>query len=106
KVQGKSPQRNNNWSLLETRRQRSSLGGGLYKGFNRTAKVEVTPVQSFVKETSYNLGDRVYHHDFGEGEVQKLKEMRGRAMIDVYFTTGRVVTFFTDSALLEKLGKD
>ncbi len=106
-VEGKFFSSNNRFSALEERRRQSSpFRGGLFRG---GAKVSLTPVKSFTqerRETSYSLGDRVYHDDFGEGEVQKLKEMRGKAMIEVRFGTGRMATFFTDTPLLEKLGSD
>lgn len=106
-VEGKFFNNNNRYSALEERRQQSSpYRGGLYKG---GAKVSLTPVKSFTKEerqVTYKLGDLVFHDDFGEGEVQKVKEMRDKEMIEVRFASGRMVTFFTNTPLLEKLGSD
>ena len=87
------------------------------KGTGRNANIILSPVKDFTSNGgqssssgdaggAFSLGDRVYHDAFGEGEVQGIKTIRGKEMVDVRFATGKVSTFFSDRAPLEKLARD
>lgn len=102
-------------SALDVKRQRSdAFGGAVRKGMGRNANIILAPVKQFVQpenerknsNASFTLGDRVFHQDFGEGEVQNLKSLRGREMVEVRFASGKRTTFFTDAVQLEKLARD
>ncbi|NLV83565.1 MAG: UvrD-helicase domain-containing protein [Spirochaetales bacterium] len=53
---------------------------------------------------SFKLGDRVYHEQYGEGEVRQVRALKDRTIVDVAFATGKKATFFADAPMLEKLG--
>jgi hypothetical protein len=53
---------------------------------------------------SFQLGDRVYHEQYGEGEVRQVRALKERTIVDVTFATGKKATFFADAPMLEKLG--
>ena len=104
-------------SALDERRNRNqAYSGAVRKGTGKHANIIVAPVSTFTKsggtqpkkgsETSFTLGDRVYHDAFGEGEVQGVRTIRGKEMVDVRFSTGKFATFFTDRAPLEKLARE
>ena len=104
-------------SMLEERRMRQdSYGGALRKGMGRNANIILDPVRQFSSngskrpsqgpKGSFELGDRVYHDIFGEGEVQGVRTVRGKEMVDVRFSTGKVTTFFSENVVLEKLARD
>ncbi len=105
-------------SLEAKRRQKITSGGVLQRGTGRNANIILDPVKHFTpkhQETqssdsrssnTFALGDRVYHDAFGEGEVQNIKTIRGKEMVDVRFATGKISTFFSDRAPLEKLARD
>ena len=87
------------------------------KGTGRNANIILSPVKDFTSKGvqsnsagdasgAFSLGDRVYHDAFGEGEVQGIKTIRGKEMVDVRFATGKISTFFTDGSPLEKLARD
>ena len=76
----KSSFTNNSYDTLERRRQKSSFGPAVRKGVGRHANIILTPVQKFEqkqekKELAFELGNRVYHDEYGEGEVQKVREL-------------------------------
>jgi DNA helicase-2/ATP-dependent DNA helicase PcrA len=96
-----------------------TLGPGLHRGFStdnasrNSNIVSITPkpiaavaVRNVVEGRSFNLGDRVFHDSYGEGEVQAIRVLRERQLVDVRFGAGRTVSFFSDVAPLEKLGND
>jgi len=67
------------------------------------------PKQTVPKTTEaggFKLGERVFHDSYGEGEVQSVRMLRDRQLVDVRFRTGRTASFFSDVAPLEKLGSD
>ncbi len=95
------------------------LGPGLHRGFStdnamrNSNIVSITPkpiaavaVRNVVEGRSFNLGDRVFHDSYGEGEVQAIRVLRERQLVDVRFGAGRKASFFSDVAPLEKLGND
>ena len=103
--------------MLEERRIRQdSYSGALRKGMARNANIILDPVRQFSSngskrpsqgpKGSFELGDRVYHDIFGEGEVQGVRTVRGKEMVDVRFSTGKVTTFFSENVVLEKLARD
>ncbi len=101
------------YSALDTKRRRAnSYGGAVRKGVGRNANIILSPVREFSKpkkqssNNAFSLGDRVFHDDFGEGEVQNLKNLRGKEMVEVRFATGQITTFFANTAVLEKLAAD
>jgi DNA helicase-2/ATP-dependent DNA helicase PcrA len=105
----------NESALDERRRRNQAYAGAVRKGTGRNANIIMAPVSTFSQkgeqasqkrgESSFALGDRVYHDAFGEGEVQGIKTVRGKEMVDVRFATGKFATFFTDRAPLEKLAR-
>ncbi len=66
-------------------------------------------VHSFQKEKqsqkkaggSFSPGRRVYHDTYGEGEVQKVTNVRGNELVEVRFLSGSAKTFFASSGVLE-----
>lgn len=104
------------YGALDAKRMRNNAyGGAVRKGTGRNANIILDPVTAFpqkkeVESTTesgtFTLGDRVYHDAFGEGEVQNIKTIRGKEMVDVRFATGKITTFFSNSAALEKLARD
>ena len=104
-------------SALDAKRARGgAYGGAVRRGTGRNANIILDPVTSFrtqekqtvsfERDRTFSRGDRVYHDAFGEGEVQAVKTIRGKEMIDVRFATGKFSTFFSDRAPLEKLASD
>lgn len=106
------------FGALDAKRMRGdAYSPAVRKGTGRNANIILSPVKDFsskgVQSNSvgdasgaFSLGDRVYHDAFGEGEVQGIKTIRGKEMVDVRFATGKVSTFFSDRAPLEKLARD
>lgn len=104
------------YGSLEAKRLRNNAyGGAVRKGTGRNANIILDPVRDFSPKArkaepkgdgAFSLGDRVYHDAFGEGEVQNVKIIRGKEMVDVRFVTGKITTFFSNSAALEKLASD
>jgi DNA helicase-2/ATP-dependent DNA helicase PcrA len=75
----------------------------------RGATVVPLPVKRFeqgAKKQGFSLGDRVYHSEYGEGEVQSAKTLRGKGMIEVQFANGQKISFFAENAVLEKVAID
>lgn len=106
-------------SALDAKRIRNdAYGGAVRRGMGKNANIVLDPVKTFSStaertvpkrksaQNSFSLGDRVYHDSFGEGEVQNIKTLRGKEMVDVRFATGKISTFFSDHAPLEKLARD
>ena len=83
-----------------------------YGGFRNSniVGVPVKPVASIAPGKTpgknFNLGDHVYHDSYGEGEIQSVRTLRDRQLVDVIFQTGRKASFFSDAAPLEKLAAD
>lgn len=104
------------YGALDAKRMRNNAyGGAVRKGMGRNANIILDPVRDFSSKEkhvesqgggNFSLGDRVYHDSFGEGEVQNVKVIRGKEMVDVRFVTGKITTFFSNSAALEKLARD
>lgn len=104
-------------SLEERRMRGDSYGGAVRRGTGRNANIILDPVKRFPAnqsvsrpvqqaDGSFSLGDRVYHEAFGEGEVQQVKTIRGKEMVEVRFATGKLSTFFSSTGVLEKLSRD
>ncbi len=103
-------------ALDERRAKGSAYGGAVRRGTGRNANIILDPVAQFAKPesradsaeavASLSVGTRVYHDSFGEGEVQRVKMIRGKEMVDVRFATGKFATFFSSSGALEKLASD
>jgi DNA helicase II / ATP-dependent DNA helicase PcrA len=96
-----------------------TLGPGLHRGFSsgNTSRnsniISITPkpivplaTRDAIEGRSFNLGDRVYHDSYGEGEVQAIRVLRERQLVDVRFGAGKTASFFSDVAPLEKLAND
>ncbi len=105
-------------SALDERRAQGSAysGPAVRRGMGRNANIMLDPVNQFAKPVkqsqangssgTFTAGTRVYHDAFGEGEVQRVKMIRGKEMVDVRFATGKFATFFSSSGALEKLASD
>jgi DNA helicase-2/ATP-dependent DNA helicase PcrA len=106
------------FGALDAKRMRGdAYSPTVRKGAGRNANIILSPVKDFTSRGAgsnssgnasgaFSLGDRVYHDAFGEGEVQGIKTIRGKEMVDVRFATGKISTFFSDRAPLEKLARD
>jgi DNA helicase-2/ATP-dependent DNA helicase PcrA len=109
--QGRSGYRG--YGALGEKRLAGAVQGRSFRNANiiRSASREV-PVLSVATASqgrrdttaAYRVGDAVYHEEYGEGEVRSIHQLRDRQMVDVRFATGKAVSFFADSALLEKIG--
>ncbi len=68
------------------------------------ASSEAVVVGSSDSKRSFSLGERVFHEDYGEGQVQAVRTLRERQIVDVVFTSGKRASFFSNAPVLEKLG--
>ena len=105
------------FSSLEEKRWRSvSLGfdKNIQRSRNKniippvitTSRPDVVVSSSTEAGTDYTIGDRVYHDDYGEGEVRAVRSLKERQIVDVVFSTGKKASFFSNAPVLEKLGAD
>ncbi len=81
-------------------------GGGGYTNPNilktvNSFRKEKQQVQKRSPGGKFSPGRRVFHDTYGEGEVQKVTNVRGNELVEVRFLSGSAKTFFASSGVLE-----
>ena len=96
-------------SLIEEKRE-LPVTDSTYENITRnySPTVILKPVTSFkqrpkVEDRSFVVGERVYHNRYGEGKIQNIKALKNTEMVDVKFSDGSCISFFSDTPLLEKV---